>query len=81
MAEDRNLPEGVIDADPPGGWESGDAADAETAAQDAAAAGSPRLSESGIAPEGDAVSPDAPVESDEPSQGTDPDLVAGGEDE
>lgn len=35
MSTDREnaLPEGVIDADPPGGWESADTADAETAEQ------------------------------------------------
>jgi len=41
--DDRDLPEGVIDADPPGGWESSDAADGETAEQNAAAIDSPDL--------------------------------------
>lgn len=40
---DRDLPEGVIDADPPGGWESGDVADGETNEQSDAAATSPDL--------------------------------------
>lgn len=78
---DRDLPEGVIDADPPGGWESGAAADGETAEQNRDAAGSPRLAESGLAGDGPAethepVQTDEPVESDVPSQGADPDLSA-----
>jgi hypothetical protein len=71
---DRDLPDGVIDADPPGGWESAAAADGETAEQNREAAGSPRLSESGVPGEGI----DGPVESDEPSQGADPDLSSDG---
>lgn len=44
--DDRDLPEGVIDANPPGGWESADVADAETEAQNADAIDSPELIES-----------------------------------
>lgn len=55
---DRYLPEGVIDAEPPGGWD--DVHDEESAEQNDAAVVSPRL-----------------VESDEPSQGVDPDLLTG----
>jgi hypothetical protein len=59
---ERDLPEGVIDADPPGGWDGVD--DLETKEQNADAAG-----------QADLV--DAPVDvvqSEVPSQGTDPDL-------
>jgi hypothetical protein len=56
--DDRDLPEGVINADPPGGWES--TSDEESAEQNARAEASPEL-----------------VESDEPSQGADPDLASG----
>ncbi|MCK6067161.1 MULTISPECIES: hypothetical protein [Microbacterium] len=73
--DDRDLPEGVIDADPPGGWESGAAADGETAEQSRAAQGSSRLSDAGLPGESSGgTSPDAPIESDEPSQAADPDL-------
>jgi hypothetical protein len=40
---DPDLPEGVINADPPGAWESGDAADTETDEQSAMAVESPDL--------------------------------------
>lgn len=60
---DRDLPEGVIDADPPGGWEGID--DGEAAQQNADAEGSEDL-----------VDADE-VTSDEPSRGTDPDLGLG----
>lgn len=56
--DDRDLPEGVINADPPGGWEG--TADEEAAEQNERAEASPEL-----------------VESDEPSQGADPDLATG----
>lgn len=61
---DQSLPDGVIDADPPGGWEGID--DVESGERNADAVGSPDLSG---APEdvGD-------VEAPEPSRGTDPDL-------
>jgi hypothetical protein len=44
--DDRDLPEGVINANPAGGWESGDVADGETEAQNAEAIDSPELIES-----------------------------------
>lgn len=65
MTEHRDLPEGVIDADPPGGWESGDVADGETSEQNAHAKGSPRLTD---------AEPSDPIEGDAASQGIDPDM-------
>ncbi|MHC2997743.1 hypothetical protein [Microbacterium sp. HJ5] len=63
---DRDLPEGVIDADPPGGWDavgdieaqerSAEAADAESLLTDAT------------------LSPDDPIEGEAARQGADPDL-------
>lgn len=44
--EDRDLPEGVINADPPGGWEDADVADDESAERNAMSAGSADLIES-----------------------------------
>jgi hypothetical protein len=44
---DRDLPEGVINAEPAGGWESGASADAATAERSSAEAGSPELSDAG----------------------------------
>jgi len=76
MDDGHDLPEGVIDADPPGGWESGDAADGETEERNEGAAGSPRLTDAG-SPARDGVEPDGPVESTEPSEGVDPDLTTG----
>ncbi len=63
MTSDRDeLPEGVINADPTGGWESGSVADGETA-------------ESGERGDADAVSvPDGFVESAAIQAGMDPDL-------
>jgi hypothetical protein len=73
--DDRDLPEGIINADPPGGWESGAAADGETAEQSRDAEGSPELTDAGSsAHEGDGAAADVPVESDEPTQVADPDL-------
>lgn len=74
---DRDLPEGVIDADPPGGWS--DVADGETAEQNADAQGSPALVESDERAESDeltdaALQPDDPVEGEAARQGADPDL-------
>jgi hypothetical protein len=63
VMSERDLPEGVIDADPPGGWESADTADAETDEQNRDAAGSSDLADD----------PDA-VQSSLPGQGADPDL-------
>ena len=73
MSDQQNLPEGVINANPAGGYESGDVADAETAEQNRDAAGSPELSESGLAPEG-GTEPSDPIESPDASQGVDADL-------
>ncbi len=70
---ERDLPEGVIDADPAGGWESGATADGETAEQSADAAGSPELTDAGSSAHRP-VDTDENVESDEPAQGADPDL-------
>ena len=67
---DRDLPEGVIDADPPGGWD--DVNDAESAEQNADAAGSPDLVDS---PD-DVLRPDDPVEGEIARQSADPDMSA-----
>lgn len=86
MNNQRDLPEGVIDADPPGAWESGEVADRETAAANADAIDSPSLTESGLpplSPDGtDATAdtaetgpdPDGSVEDAAISSGADPDL-------
>jgi hypothetical protein len=68
---EQELPEGVIDANPAGGWESAGAADGETAEQNQDAEGSPRLTDAGSP--ANAEAPDV-VETDELSQGADPDL-------
>ena len=73
MSTEEHLPEGVIDADPPGGWESGGAADAETAQQSADAEGSPRLSDDPAPVERASVDSEE-VQSDRPGQVADPDL-------
>jgi len=65
MTDDRDLPEGVINADPPGGWESGAVADGETAEQNEYAKGSSELND---------AEPSDPIEGDAASQGIDPDL-------
>ncbi|PTT16999.1 hypothetical protein [Microbacterium sp. HMWF026] len=65
MNDERDLPEGVIDADPPGGWESGSVSDGETAERNESAKGSSRLND---------ASPSDPIEGDAASQGIDPDL-------
>lgn len=86
----RDVPEGMIDGDPAGGWESGDVADQETREQsDAAGEASLAASESAddpdrqrgdstgdgvLAPDGVQVS-DQFVESAEVQQGMDPDMV------
>lgn len=79
MSTDGYLPEAAVNADPPGGWESGEVADRETAAQNAGAIDSPSLSDSGLppnAPDGTDATADAPaaVEGDAP-QGVDPDMI------
>ena len=63
MSIDRELPEGVINANPAGGWEDGETADAATAESGADAA-------TEIGPDGTRV---APVE--RPVAGADPDLI------
>lgn len=80
MSMDANLPEGVVNADPPGGWESGEVADRETAAMDVDAIDSPSLSDSGLppnAPDGTDATADThgTVEGDAAGQGADPDLI------
>lgn len=73
MTSERDLPEGVIDADPAGGWESGATADGETAERSRDAVGSPDLSDD-PAPADVASVDSETVQSDQPSQGADPDL-------
>lgn len=78
MTDRDDLPEGVIDADPPGAWESADSADAETAERNAESIQSPDLTDAGLppnAPQGEdatgdkpAHHPDNPVD---PSEGSD----------
>lgn len=87
MTESRDLPEGVIDANPPGGFEDADVADRETEESSARGVDSALLSESRLPPNtpngSDAVA-DAPVDSvqsAEPSQIADPDLSADDESE
>ncbi len=65
---DRDLPEGVIDADPPGGWD--EVGDDEARERNGEAAGSPDLVTSDI------LQPDDPVEGEEARQNADPDLSA-----
>lgn len=68
----QNLPEGIINAEPAGGWESGEVADEETRERseaDEAEAGLPSDRRTGYE-----VEADADVESAEASQGIDPDL-------
>lgn len=65
MNHERDLPEGVIDADPPGGWESGAVSDGETAERNDSAKGSSRLND---------AAPSDPIEGDAASQGIDPDM-------
>ncbi|KQZ85055.1 hypothetical protein ASD56_01395 [Microbacterium sp. Root166] len=62
---DRELPDGVINADPPGGWDQ--TGDAEAAERSAAAADSELLTDA-------ALQPDDPVEGEDARQGADPDL-------
>ena len=72
-----DLPEGVIDADPPGGYEEAAVADRETSERNADSVDSPFLSESRLPPNtaGIADVPADVVQSDEPSQGADADLA------
>lgn len=87
----RDIPEGMIDGNPAGGWESGDVADQETSEQNEAAVGETSLAASEAADDadrgggdhgGDALlAPDGvqvsdqAVESAEVQQGLDPDMV------
>ncbi len=50
MSERDDVPEGVINADPPGGWESEDAADGTTAERNAQSIQKPDLTDSGLPP-------------------------------
>lgn len=73
---DRDLPEGVIDADPPGGWD--EVNDGETAEQSAQATGSPDLvtrddTAAGLLSDA-ALQPDDPVEGELARQSADPDM-------
>jgi len=83
MTGDRDeLPEGVINADPAGGWESGSVADGETAdahAREASEASAPSVTDSAsgeatASDDDDVAVPDGFVESAEIQQGLDPDL-------
>ena len=84
MSTDGYLPEAAVNADPAGAWESAEVADRETAERNAAATGSPSLTESGLppnAPDGTDATADAAggVEGDAAGQGSDPDLLAADE--
>jgi len=75
---DRDLPEGVAAADPPGGWESVD--DEEARERDAEAADAEALlgaddAERELLTDA-ALQPDDPVEGEAVRQGADPDLIA-----
>jgi hypothetical protein len=74
MSEKNDLPEGVINADPPGGFESGAVADGETLEQNRDAAGSPELADSGLSAAG-GDEPSDPIEAPDASQGADPDFT------
>lgn len=63
---DRDLPDGVIDADPPGGWDEVGDEEAEERNADA----DQLLTDA-------ALRPDDPVEGERARQGADPDLAAG----
>jgi hypothetical protein len=79
MSTDGYLPEAAVNADPPGGWESGEVADRETAERNADSISSPGLSDSGLppnAPDGTDATADGGVEGDAAGQGSDPDLIA-----
>ena len=66
---DRDLPEGVIDADPPGGWD--EVGDAEAEERSAAAA---EDTDAGMLLTDAALQPDDPIEGEAARQGADPDL-------
>jgi len=50
MSDQRDLPEGVIDANPAGGWEDGATSDTETAESSADSIHASSLTESGLPP-------------------------------
>jgi hypothetical protein len=63
---DRELPDGVINADPPGGWDEVD--DTESRERDAEAADAAMLLNDST------LQPDDPVEGEAARQGADPDM-------
>ncbi|TQK20572.1 hypothetical protein FBY40_3109 [Microbacterium sp. SLBN-154] len=76
--DDKDLPEGVINADPAGGF--GDQHDTAAAERSSAGADSEALDRSGLPvnpetiPDGSQATSDGQVESDVPTQGLDPEL-------
>lgn len=66
-SSDQDLPEGVINADPQGGWEQVD--DGESRERSAAVTDADLLTDA-------ALQPDDPVEGEAARQGADPDLVS-----
>lgn len=68
---DRDLPEGVIDADPAGGWDEND--DAEARERSAEAADAETLLTDA------ALRPDDPIEGEAVRRGADPDLATDAE--
>jgi len=69
-SNDQELPEGVINADPPGAWES--VHDGESRERSEQAAESELLTDA-------ALQPDDPVEGEEARRGADPDMVTDSE--
>ncbi|MFE5408394.1 hypothetical protein [Microbacterium sp. NPDC056569] len=65
-ARSQDLPDGVVDADPPGGWEQVD----DTASRERSSA----VTEADLLTDA-ALQPDDPVEGEAARQGTDPDLA------
>lgn len=68
MSIDRDLPDGVVNADPPGGWDA--VGDEETTERSAEAADAEGLLTDA------ALQPDDPVEGEAARRGADPDLAA-----
>lgn len=66
---DRELPDGVIDADPQGGWD--EVGDAETAERDAQAA---EAADADMLLTDATLQPDDPVEGEAARRGADPDM-------
>ena len=89
--DDRDLPDGVIDANPAGGWEDGETADGASAAvTDGWTVGLPTYQEyndardaaaSDAAASADAGTDVGAVEGDELTRGTDPDMAPDPRDE